>query len=123
MTQRIRSLKRQLNEAEEEVSRKEAQYRHIQRELTEERETSTRLQRQLLDQHLQTKYTHAHTHFTVSCSLLSYTAPSPTPLLFHNRRKETLSIRQTLDSLKLNLSVDDEDEDQPAQQEETVTKV
>lgn len=68
-------------------------------------------------------HTRTHTHFTVSCSLLSYTAPSPTPLLFHNRRKETLSIRQTLDSLKLNLSVDDEDEDQPAQQEETVTKV
>lgn len=56
MTQRIRSLKRQLNEAEEEASRKEAQYRHTQRELTEERETTSRLQKQLLDQHLQTKY-------------------------------------------------------------------
>ncbi|XP_056587425.1 cingulin-like protein 1 isoform X2 [Triplophysa dalaica] len=55
MTQRIRSLKRQLNEAEEETSRREAQYRHTQRELNEERESNSRLQRQLLDQHLQTK--------------------------------------------------------------------
>ncbi|XP_041816586.1 uncharacterized protein LOC121623380 [Chelmon rostratus] len=94
MTQRMRSLKRQLNEAEEEASRKEAQYRHTQRELAEERETSGRLQRQLLDQHLQTK------------------------------RKDTLTIRQTLDSLKLDLSVDDEDEDQlPQQEETTITKV
>ncbi|XP_049460124.1 uncharacterized protein LOC125905885 isoform X1 [Epinephelus fuscoguttatus] len=81
ITQRMRSLKRQLNEAEEEASRREAQYRHTQRELAEERETNSRLQRQLLDQHLQTK------------------------------RKETLTIRQTLDNLKLDLSVDDEDED------------
>uniref|UniRef100_A0A8C3AA85 Myosin tail domain-containing protein n=1 Tax=Cyclopterus lumpus TaxID=8103 RepID=A0A8C3AA85_CYCLU len=101
MTQRMRSLKRQLNEAEEEASRKEAQYRHTQRELAEERETSGRLQRQLLDQHLQTK------------------------------RKETLTIRQTLDNLRLDLSVDDEDEDQqqpPQQQQQqqlanNVTKV
>ncbi|XP_050928724.1 cingulin-like protein 1 [Lates calcarifer] len=94
MTQRIRSLKRQLNEAEEEASRKEAQYRHTQRELAEERETSGRLQRQLLDQHLQTK------------------------------RKETLTIRQTLDNLRLDLSVDDEDDDlQPQQQTNSVTKV
>ncbi|KAA0719674.1 Cingulin [Triplophysa tibetana] len=55
MTQRIRSLKRQLNEAEEETSRRDAQYRHTQRELSEERESNSRLQRQLLDQHLQTK--------------------------------------------------------------------
>ncbi|XP_073334758.1 uncharacterized protein [Pagrus major] len=94
MTQRIRSLKRQVNEAEEEASRKEAQYRSTQRELAEERETSGRLQRQLLDQHLQTK------------------------------RKETLSIRQTLDNLRLDLSVDDEDEDQlPQEQTNNVTKV
>ncbi|XP_044029963.1 cingulin-like protein 1 isoform X3 [Siniperca chuatsi] len=81
MTQRIRTLKRQLNEAEEEASRREAQNRHTQRELAEERETSGRLQRQLLDQHMQTK------------------------------RKETLTIRQTLDNLRLDLSVDDEDDD------------
>ncbi|KAM7393296.1 hypothetical protein PAMA_008104 [Pampus argenteus] len=81
MTQRIRSLKRQLNEVEEEASRKEAQYRHTQRELAEERETSGRLKKQLLDQHLQTK------------------------------RKDTLSIRQTLDNLRLDLSVDDDDDD------------
>lgn len=56
MNQRIRSLKRQLNEAEEEASRKDTQYRHTQRELAEERETSGRLQKQLLDQHMQTKY-------------------------------------------------------------------
>uniref|UniRef100_A0A1A8NKH5 Myosin tail domain-containing protein n=1 Tax=Nothobranchius rachovii TaxID=451742 RepID=A0A1A8NKH5_9TELE len=98
MTQRIRSLKRQLNEAEEEASRKEAQFRHNQRELTEERETTSRLQRQLLDQHLQSK------------------------------RKENLTIRQTLDNLRLDLSVDDEDEDQlhtANKQEETnsITKV
>ncbi|KAI3361928.1 hypothetical protein L3Q82_012276, partial [Scortum barcoo] len=94
MTQRIRSLKRQLNEAEEEASRKEAQYRHTQRELAEERETSGRLQRQLLDQHMQTK------------------------------RKETLTIRQTLDSLRMDLSVDDEDDKQLLKEEtNTVTKV
>ncbi|XP_030599132.1 uncharacterized protein LOC115789761 [Archocentrus centrarchus] len=91
MTQRIRSLKRQLNEAEEEASRKEAQYRHTQRELAEERETASRLQRQLLDQHLQTK------------------------------RKETMTIRQTLDNLRLDLS--DEDEDLPLEQRSNVTKV
>ncbi|XP_042250915.1 cingulin-like isoform X5 [Thunnus maccoyii] len=94
MTQRIRTLKRQLNEAEEDASRKEAQHRHTQRELAEERETSGRLQRQLLDQHLQTK------------------------------RKETLSIRQTLDNLRLDLSVDDEDDDQKLpQQTNNHTKV
>ncbi|XP_056259595.1 cingulin-like protein 1 [Seriola aureovittata] len=94
MTQRMRSLKRQLNEAEEETSRKDAQYRHTQRELAEERETSSRLQRQLLDQHLQTK------------------------------RKETLTIRQTLDNLKLDLSIDDEEDDlQPQQQTNSITKV
>ncbi|XP_037548006.1 myosin-9 [Nematolebias whitei] len=94
MTQRIRSLKRQLNEAEEEASRKEAQCRHTQRELAEERETSSRLQRQLLDQHLQTK------------------------------RKENLTIRQTLDNLRLDLSGDeDDDEDEPQEQSNTVTKV
>ncbi|KAK6322883.1 hypothetical protein J4Q44_G00076750 [Coregonus suidteri] len=81
MTQRMRSLKRQLNEAEEEASRREAQYRHTQRELTEERETSTRLQRQLLDQHLQLK-----------------------------RKESTLQMRQTLEKLRLDLSVDEEDQ-------------
>ncbi|XP_029299857.1 cingulin-like protein 1 isoform X1 [Cottoperca gobio] len=95
MTQRMRSLKRQLNEAEEEASRREAQYRHTQRELAEEREASSRLQRQLLDQHQLTK------------------------------RKETMTIRQTLDNLRLDLSVDDEDDDQLLlqQQTNTVTKV
>ncbi|XP_010790956.1 interactor of constitutive active ROPs 2, chloroplastic [Notothenia coriiceps] len=95
MTQRMRSLKRQLNEAEEEASRREGQYRHTQRELLEERETSSRLQRQALDQSLQ------------------------------NKRKDTLTIRQTLDSLRLDLSVDDEEEDQPPEEQTTnnVTKV
>ncbi|KAG7269848.1 hypothetical protein CRUP_032371, partial [Coryphaenoides rupestris] len=79
MTQRIRALKRQLNEAEEETGRKEVQYRHAQRELAEERESAGRLQRQLLDQHLQTK------------------------------RKETMMMRQTLDNLRLDLSVDDDE--------------
>ncbi|XP_047228342.1 uncharacterized protein LOC124872416 isoform X2 [Girardinichthys multiradiatus] len=95
MTQRLRTLKRQLNEAEEEATRKEAQYRHLQRELTEERETSSRLQRQLLDQHLQ------------------------------NKRKENLTIRQTLDSLRLGLSGDEEEEEEQPLNEQppTMTKV
>ncbi|XP_031711784.1 cingulin [Anarrhichthys ocellatus] len=93
MTQRMRSLKRQLNESEEEASRKDAQYRHTQRELAEERETSGRLQRQLLDQHV-------------------------------TKRKDTLTIRQTLDNLRLDLSVDDEDDDQLLpEQTNSVTKV
>ncbi|KAM6901522.1 uncharacterized protein PEZ65_019644 [Lycodopsis pacificus] len=93
MTQRMRTLKRQLNEAEEETSRREAQYRHTQRELAEERETSGRLQRQLLDQHV-------------------------------TKRVDTLTIRQTLDNLRLNLSVDDEDDDQLLpEQTNSVTKV
>ncbi|XP_071029943.1 cingulin-like protein 1 isoform X1 [Oncorhynchus clarkii lewisi] len=81
MTQRMRSLKRQLNEAEEESSRRDAQCRHTQRELTEERETSNRLQRQLLDQHLQLK-----------------------------RKESTMQMRQTLENLRLDLSVDEEDQ-------------
>lgn len=41
-----------------------------------------------------------------------------------NRRKETLTIRQTLDNLRLDLSVDDEDENQAGDPQETsVTKV
>ncbi|KAL2099667.1 hypothetical protein ACEWY4_004061 [Coilia grayii] len=80
MTQRMRSLKRQLNEVEEEASRREVQHRSTQRELAEERETSQRLQRQLLDQHLQLK------------------------------RKESMMMKQTLGSLKLDLSIDEEDE-------------
>ncbi|XP_026988443.1 uncharacterized protein LOC113633958 isoform X2 [Tachysurus fulvidraco] len=80
MTQRMRSLKRQLNEAEEEASRREAQFRYTQRELAEERECSSRLQKQLLDMQLQMK------------------------------RKESVMMRQTLDNLKLDLSDDDEEE-------------
>ncbi|XP_068609201.1 cingulin [Brachionichthys hirsutus] len=91
LSQRMRSLKRQLNEAEEDASRKEAQYRHTQRELAEERETNSRLQRQLLDQHLQTK------------------------------RTESMKIRQTLDNLRLDLSVEDEDDDKP--ETDSVSKV
>ncbi|XP_039523985.1 cingulin-like protein 1 isoform X2 [Pimephales promelas] len=55
MTQRMRVLKRQLNEAEEEASRRDVQHRHTQRELMEEREANSRLQRQLLDQQLANK--------------------------------------------------------------------
>ncbi|KAK3524096.1 hypothetical protein QTP70_017995 [Hemibagrus guttatus] len=80
MTQRMRSLKRQLNEAEEEASRREAQFRYIQRELGEERESSARLQKQLLDMQL------------------------------HMKRKESVMMRQTLDNLKLDLSDDEEEE-------------
>ncbi|XP_049594872.1 myosin-11 [Syngnathus scovelli] len=93
LAQRIRSLKRQLNEGEEEAGRRDAQLRHCQRELAEERESNGRLQRQLLDQHLQTK------------------------------RKETLTIRQTLDNLRLDLSVDDGDELVPQQKEVKEEKV
>ncbi|KAG9266118.1 myosin-6-like isoform X1 [Astyanax mexicanus] len=85
MTQRMRSLKRQLNEAEEQTSRRESQYRHTQRELTEEREASARLQKQLLDIQLLMK------------------------------RKDSIMVRQTLDNLKLDLSVDEEDEPEPTQ--------
>lgn len=52
-----------------------------------------------------------------------------TPSFCHcpsNRRKETLTIRQTLDNLRLDLSVDDEDEDKDKaenQQETSVTNV
>ncbi|KAJ8338834.1 hypothetical protein SKAU_G00356200 [Synaphobranchus kaupii] len=90
MAQRIRSLKRQLNEVEEEAGRKETQHRHTVRELAEERECSARLQKQLLDQHLKIK------------------------------RNETLSVRQTLDNLRLDLSVDDEDEPATASQTSVV---
>ncbi|XP_034048301.1 cingulin-like protein 1 isoform X2 [Thalassophryne amazonica] len=93
MTQRIRSLKRQLNEVEEEAGRKDAQYRHIQRELAEEREMCARLQRQLLDQQL------------------------------NIQRQETM--RQTLENLKLDLSVDDDEDDETLETTHTnsVTKV
>lgn len=41
-----------------------------------------------------------------------------------NRRKETLTIRQTLDNLRLDLSVDDEDDDHLLQEQtNNVTKV
>ncbi|CAL1569124.1 unnamed protein product [Knipowitschia caucasica] len=80
MTQRMRTLKRQLNEAEEEASRKEAQCRFAQRELAEEREARERLQRQLVDQQLQAK------------------------------RKEALNIRQTLDNLRVDIDDDEEEE-------------
>ncbi|KAI1904874.1 hypothetical protein AGOR_G00010160 [Albula goreensis] len=85
MAQRIRSLKRQLNDAEEEASRKDAQYRHTQRELGEERESTARLQKQLLDQHLKMK------------------------------RNESLFSRQTLDNLRLDLSGDEDDEPEAEQ--------
>ncbi|KAG9331531.1 hypothetical protein JZ751_018934 [Albula glossodonta] len=55
MTQRIRSLRRQLNEAQEEASHKETQKRQAQRELQEERENTARLQRQLMERPLQIK--------------------------------------------------------------------
>lgn len=46
------------------------------------------------------------------------------PFPFH-RRMETLTIRQTLDNLRLDLSVDDEEEDPPKEEETPgqVTKV
>ncbi|KAJ8007391.1 hypothetical protein DPEC_G00117020 [Dallia pectoralis] len=80
INQRMRLLKRQLNEAEEEASRKDAQYRHTQRELAEERENGSQLKRQLLDQSLQFK-----------------------------RTESTRSIRQTLEDLRLDLSGDEDD--------------
>ncbi|XP_036443863.1 cingulin-like protein 1 isoform X2 [Colossoma macropomum] len=85
MTQRMRSLKRQLNEAEEQAGRRDSQYRHTQRELAEERETTARLQKQLMDLQLQMK------------------------------RKGSMMMRQTLESLKLDLSGDEEDDPKPAE--------
>uniref|UniRef100_A0A3P9A581 Myosin tail domain-containing protein n=2 Tax=Esox lucius TaxID=8010 RepID=A0A3P9A581_ESOLU len=79
MNQRMRSLKRQLNEVEEEASRRDAQYRHTQRELAEEREHSSQLKRQLMDQSLQFK-----------------------------RTESTRTMRQTLEDLRLDLSVDED---------------
>ncbi|XP_023667466.1 uncharacterized protein [Paramormyrops kingsleyae] len=78
MAQRIRSLKRQLNDSEEEAGRKEAQHRHTQRELTEEREATARLQKQLLEQNLQMKW------------------------------KDSLVMRQTLENRRIDLDKDDE---------------
>ncbi|KAI4883037.1 hypothetical protein NFI96_029471 [Prochilodus magdalenae] len=83
MTQRMRSLKRQLNDAEEQASRRESQFRHTQRELAEEQETTARLQKQLMDLQLQMK------------------------------RKDTVMKRQTLENLKLDLSDDEEDDPKP----------
>ncbi|XP_069370035.1 cingulin-like protein 1 [Paralichthys olivaceus] len=51
MNQRIRSLKRQLNEAEEDASRKEAHHRMTQRELSEEMEINATLRKQLQGHH------------------------------------------------------------------------
>ncbi|XP_061733168.1 uncharacterized protein LOC133536556 [Nerophis ophidion] len=90
MAQRIRTLKRQLNETEEEASRRDTQLRHTQRELAEERESNGRLQRQLLEQHV--------------------------------NRKETLTIRHTLDNLWLDLGVDVDGELEQEQEEEKVEK-
>ncbi|XP_066502052.1 myosin heavy chain, embryonic smooth muscle isoform-like isoform X2 [Hoplias malabaricus] len=91
MTQRMRSLKRQLSEAEEQASRRESQYRHTQRALTEERETIDHLQKQVLDLQLQMK------------------------------RKDTMKMRQTLDNFKLDISVDEDDELDPAEPSSALT--
>ncbi|KAF4077031.1 hypothetical protein AMELA_G00203440 [Ameiurus melas] len=91
MTQRMRSMKRQLNEAEEETSRREAQFRYTQRELAEERESNARLQKQLLDLQLQMK------------------------------RKESVKMRQTLDNYTLNLNLSDDDEEEEKKPEEPVS--
>lgn len=109
MTQRIRSLKRQLNEAEEETSRKDTQYRHTQRELSEERESNSRLQRQLLDQHLQMKsVSHKHTHTHTRDESFMTCLCDDVFLIVSRRRNES---RQTLEKLKLlDLSIDEEDE-------------
>ncbi|XP_017348715.1 cingulin-like protein 1 isoform X2 [Ictalurus punctatus] len=91
MTQRMRSMKRQLNEAEEETSRREAQFRYTQRELAEERESNSRLQKQLLDLQLQMK------------------------------RKESVMMRQTLDNYTLKLNLSDDDEEEEKKPEEPVS--
>ncbi|CAG00970.1 unnamed protein product [Tetraodon nigroviridis] len=72
--------------AEEEASRKEAQSRHTQRELAEERETNARLQRQLLEQHLQTKYTPKHP-FTARFSVTSTTTILTPHVSFNEQTK------------------------------------
>ncbi|XP_061887609.1 cingulin-like protein 1 isoform X1 [Entelurus aequoreus] len=90
MAQRIRTLKRQLNETEEEASRRDTQLRHTQRELAEERESNGRLQRQMIEQHV--------------------------------NRKDTLTIRHTLDNLRLGLDVDEDGEVEPTREEQTEEK-
>lgn len=136
MTQRMRSLKRQLNEAEELASRREAQFKYAQRELAEERESSAQLQKQLLDLQLHIKWVTAYSHIflydvhilwlhlTLRSSHISQQDES-CPTVYHSvlilnmwffffcRRKESLMMRQTLDnySLKLDLSDDEEEEE------------
>ncbi|XP_033890214.3 cingulin-like [Acipenser ruthenus] len=53
--QRMKSLKRQLGQAEEEMERREAQNRHIQREMAELKESNSLLQKQLSDLQIQLK--------------------------------------------------------------------
>ncbi|XP_016380006.1 cingulin-like, partial [Sinocyclocheilus rhinocerous] len=93
MNQRIRSLKRQLNEAEEEASRRDVQHRHTHRELMEERETNSRLQRQLLDQQL------------------------------HNKRKESRQTLESLKLNLSEEDDDDEEEQQQSQSKPTEKQI
>ncbi|MGH0172389.1 UNVERIFIED_CONTAM: hypothetical protein FKN15_011822 [Acipenser sinensis] len=58
--QRVKSLKRQLGQAEEEMERREAQNRHIQREMAELKESNSLLQKQLSDLQIQLNCTETY---------------------------------------------------------------
>ncbi|XP_070296715.1 cingulin-like [Salvelinus sp. IW2-2015] len=83
-SQRMRSLKRQLNEAEEGASRRDAQYRTPERTGQRRERPPLNYRKQLLDQHLQLK-----------------------------RKESTMTMRQTWKDLRLDLSVDEEDQTPP----------
>ncbi|KAK6494400.1 cingulin-like [Huso huso] len=80
--QRVKSLKRQLGQAEEEMERREAQNRHIQREMAELKESNSLLQKQLSDLQIQLK------------------------------RKESFMMKKSRDILNMRIDLDSEEEEE-----------
>lgn len=80
--QRVKSLKRQLGQAEEEMERREAQNRHIQREMAELKESNSLLQKQLSDLQIQLK------------------------------RKESFMMKKSQDILNMRIDLDSEEEEE-----------
>ncbi|KAK1176139.1 cingulin-like [Acipenser oxyrinchus oxyrinchus] len=80
--QRVKSLKRQLGQAEEEMERREAQNRHIQREMAELKESNSLLQKQLSDLQIQLK------------------------------RKESFMMKKSRDILNMKMDLDSEEEEE-----------
>ncbi|MGH0171985.1 UNVERIFIED_CONTAM: hypothetical protein FKN15_062504 [Acipenser sinensis] len=80
--QRVKSLKRQLGQAEEEMERREAQNRHIQREMAELKESNSLLQKQLSDLQIQLK------------------------------RKEAFMMKKSRDILNMRIDLDSEEEEE-----------